>query len=155
MQIAGQTAGRAYHHIFRTRHLVHKPDDFTLTRQRPVAKVIEPLHFFFPFGSIVLNARRVGRVHAIVSDSDSELFQCDARVGDERQGGMLERIKRRNVDADEPDTRVLERRFGGGGKIAQARADGNNQVCFAGSDVRARCACHPNCTEVLRMIIVQ
>ena len=65
---------------------------------------------------------------------------------------MLEGIDFRDVDVDEADLGILERGLGCRGEIAQARADGDDQVGLARRDVRARSAGDADRAEILRVI---
>ena len=62
---------------------------------------------------------------------------------------------RGDVDIDEPHVRVLECGLGGGGEIAEARADGDHQVGLARGDVGAGRPGHADGAQVLRMVEAQ
>src|SRR5262249_62242290 len=81
-----------------------------------------------------------------------ELLEGCARVGDQGQAGVLEGIELGDVDVQEPDVLVLERRLGRGGEVAQACSDGDHQVGLAGGDVRAGRPGDSDRAEVHRVI---
>ena len=98
------------------------------------------------------DAARVRPVHAVAGQRGRELLERRARVGDQRQRGVLVGVELGDVDVDEAHVRVLERGLGGGGEVAVARADADHQVGLARGQVRARRAGHADGAQVLRMV---
>ncbi len=58
-----------------------------------------------------------------------------------------------DVDVDEADGGILEGSFGGAGEIGVARADADDEVCFAGGNVCPRCAGDAHGAKLLRVVV--
>ncbi|MNI70788.1 hypothetical protein D3C73_1266210 [compost metagenome] len=93
----------------------------------------------------------------IAHDPDGQrLCERDQRlagVSDQRQlRAVLVRVERGDVDVDELDTRMLERRARPRGEVAVARADADHDVGLGGEPVRRGRARGPDAAEILRVI---
>ena len=142
VQIAGDAAGRADHHVLGSRKLVDGADNFTLRERRHRALPVHPIDLGIPLppagvkrGAIV-GGRRVSR------QQHGELLDRLAGVGHHGKGRVLEGVQLAHVDADEPHLRMRERAVRHGREVAQARANGDHQVGGAREPVRRRGSRH-------------
>ena len=81
-----------------------------------------------------------------------ELLERHPRVGDDRQAALLGGVERRNVDVDEADVRILERRLRRGREVAPPRADADHEVGVAGQPVGGRRPGRADGAEAQRMV---
>ena len=81
-----------------------------------------------------------------------QLFDRDARVPRERNCRVFIGVEFADVDVNEAHSRILKRSFRCSGEIAITRSDANDQVSFAGKDIRAGRAGHSNGADILRVV---
>ena len=67
----------------------------------------------------------------VAGEKRVQLLERRARIADQRQRRVLERVEFADVDVDEPHVRVLERGLRRGGEVAQRVPIADHQVGFA------------------------
>ena len=138
VQVAGHGAGRAHHHVPRVGQLVDAAEDGALGEHAVGERVgdlrrrvVGRLHPRVPVAPQLGLPVPVRRVHRVPVQRCGERGQRLAGVGHDRQPRQLAGVEARDVDVDEADARVLEGGARGGGEIAVAGADADDQVGLA------------------------
>ncbi len=73
-------------------------------------------------------------------------------IGDERQGGVLRRVERRDVELDEAAFGTGEEAARGGGEIGEPRADREHEIGLGGERVGGGAAGDADRADRLRMV---
>jgi len=135
VQVAGQAARRAEHHILRAGKRVEHADHLALAEQRAVLQGVDALYLGVPGGVVLGAAPPVGGTHLPAFEQAEQLFQRRAGVAHQGDGAVLGGVELGHVDIEEAHVRILELGLGGGGEVGVARADADHQVGLAGDDV--------------------
>jgi len=156
MQITWQTAGRAEHHVSLTRRFINRAYDGALTHGMPgIFRRVDTADLGIPRSIQLFAAIAVGGVDLPAGQRLAEHLQGGARVGHQWQPAVLEGVELGDVDINETDFGILERRLRGGCEVAVTSSDADDEVRLAGDNVRAESSGDANRAEVLRMVVRQ
>src|SRR2546421_7985695 len=111
VQVSRKTSGRAHDDVLLARAPVHCANHLALADRRTMLYVEHALALFLPLAAESFHALRIRFPHAIALQGLAKLLQDDARIGYQRQPGMVESIYVGNVDIDKTEPGGLKRRF--------------------------------------------
>jgi hypothetical protein len=155
VQVARHRAGGADDHVARLADAVDDADDLALCGQRPVTQAVRALDRRVPFRSERPGAVGVIGVGAPVGERGAQRLEGGAGVADERERRVLVRVDGGDVEVDEADVVGGENRPRGGGEVAVAGADADDDVGLAGERVGRGRAGRADGADGLRVVVGQ
>ncbi len=155
VQVTGHRSGGAHHHVARVGQRVDQPDDLVLVQRRVVADPDRGVDGGVPLVDQFGGARAVFGAHRVAGQGFAQRLERLARIGDDGQAALLDRIERGHIDVDEAHVGIVERGPRGGGEVAVAGADADDDVGLGGQGVGGGGAGGPDGADGLRVIVRQ
>ena len=148
VQVAGQTASGTHHDGLRGAQFVHRADQLALTRQRRITDSVDALNLGVPLPVESFGLRTIACLDGVAIDQVEQFLQRHQCITNQRQGQVLEGVKRGHIDVDEAHLGILECRLGGRGEVAVAGTDADDQVSIPSNAVGSEGAGGTNRSEI-------
>src|SRR5262249_14887643 len=123
--------GRVDHGVSRPDDFVYQSNQFTLTHWRFVTNRTNPVYLLLPLFAKSRNPLAVCEVDFASGDSALQFINGCQGIARECESGVLVRIDLRHINIDEPNRRILKRRFLSAREITVTSSDPDNQIRLA------------------------
>ena len=131
LQVPGHAPGRLHDHVPVVHQVVQRPEDLGLGRPRLMAEVVGAVNRPLPAGVQLGRPAGIRLVHVPPAHDLGQRLQSGPSLGHQRGTGLLARVEGRDVEVDEPHSRMAEGGPGGGGEVGVAGADAEHHVGLA------------------------